>query len=119
MPPQAVVAPAPGFRIEIWRETTENRVVLVPVGELDLTTTGPLERAVEQLLDDDAREISLDLSRLSFFDSDGLWLLLRLEQRLGEEGRLFTVAPGAGIAARLLRITRLDQRLPTAESDTA
>ena len=62
------------------RETSEGGVRrLTPIGELDLATAPLLESAFEAVFrDDDAEIIVVDLTELSFMDSTGIHLLLRM-----------------------------------------
>ncbi|MDO8189256.1 STAS domain-containing protein [Conexibacter sp. JD483] len=56
------------------------------------------------------RELSIDRSQLTFFDSSGLLLLLRLERRLADIELRFSVTPGTSAAADVLRIAGLARR---------
>jgi anti-sigma B factor antagonist len=88
------------------------RAIVSPRGELDLATAPVVEQEVVALCERGFTEVCLDLAGVSFFDSSGLRLLMRLEARLAEEGCRFTVEPGDGAALRVLRLTRLDDRFP-------
>jgi anti-sigma B factor antagonist len=87
--------------------------VVVPHGELDIATIPLVEREVIALRERGYTEICLDLSALDYFDSGGLRMLIRLDQLLNDDGCRLTVVPGSGTAARVLRITRLDERFPS------
>jgi anti-sigma B factor antagonist len=73
-------------------------------GEIDLVTAPQLEAAVEQaILDHGApRPLLVDLEECTFMDSTGLALLLRAQDRLGED--LAVVCRPASAAARLLEL---------------
>ena len=66
------------------RETREGGVHrLTPIGELDLATAPLLESAFDAVFgDDDVEMIVVDLTELSFMDSTGIHLLLRMQRRL-------------------------------------
>ena len=78
---------------------------LVPVGELDLATAPILERAFDLVFDDgDVRMIVVDLAELSFMDSSGLHLLLRMTEacRAGDRLRVVNSSPAV---VRLLDVS--------------
>ena len=86
------------------------RAIVVPTGELDLATVPLVEQEVVALCERGFDEVCLDLRGVTFFDSSGLRLLLRMDERLTGDGCRFTVEPGDGAAAQLLAITRLVDR---------
>jgi anti-anti-sigma factor len=86
------------------------RAIVAPDGELDIATTPLVEHEVLALCARGFAEICLDLRAVSFFDSSGLRLLMRLDDRLSGEGCRFTVDPGDGAAAHVLQITGLVDR---------
>ena len=54
---------------------------LTPIGELDLATVPMLESAFDAVFrDEDAEKIVVDLTELSFMDSTGIQLLLRMKR---------------------------------------
>jgi anti-sigma B factor antagonist len=63
--------------LSISGSSTGSRHVLALRGELDMATVADLYAAVSRLAPI-AREIVLDLSQLTFLDSSGLYLVLRL-----------------------------------------
>jgi anti-sigma B factor antagonist len=82
-------------------------VALVVVrGEIDLVTAPQLDAVVEQaILDHGApRPLLVDLDECTFMDSSGLAILLRAQDRLGEDPGLAVVCPAAGAPARLLEL---------------
>ena len=50
-------------------------------GEIDLSTVGELQELLQPSLDDDPKLIVLDLREVSFLDSSGLRVILRLNRR--------------------------------------
>ena len=85
------------------RETSERGVYrLTPVGDLDLATAPLLESAFNAVLrDDDAEMIVVDLTELSFMDSTGIHLLIRMHGACGDADRL-RVINGSRAVRRLL-----------------
>lgn len=88
------------------------RATVAPRGELDIATVPIVEQEVVALCRRGFPEVCLDLRDVGFFDSSGLRMLMRLDSRLTSEGCRLTVVPGDGASARVLRITRLDERFP-------
>jgi len=83
---------------------------VAPAGELDIATVPLLEAAFEQAERDAPGMLLLDLSAITFIDSTGIQLLLRLSDRTPE--RITIVASPA--ISRLLDITGLSDQLPLA-----
>jgi anti-anti-sigma factor len=79
-------------------------------GELDVATVATLRAELDGI--DDVRRLVLDLRGLSFIDSTGLHLLVRLRDRALQDGfELALLAPGAPVD-RAIRICGLDKELP-------
>jgi anti-sigma B factor antagonist len=68
--------------------------VVAPYGELDLSTTSEVRRALDRAEASDAAEIVLDLSGLRFIDSSGLHLVVSAVARsTGDRLRLLRGTP--------------------------
>ena len=80
-------------------------------GELDISTAGPLEDNLRRVEADAPALLVIDLSRLEFMDSTGLRLLIGADSRAREAGRRFVLIRGNEMIQRVLRVTRLDERL--------
>jgi len=80
-------------------------------GALDLSTSGHLQRALDDLRDAGARSIRLDLSGLDFVDSPGLSTLLRWHSEAIDRGDDFTIHGARGLVKRVLRETGTDRVL--------
>jgi anti-sigma B factor antagonist len=94
----------------IATERTDHGYRLAPVGELDIATAPLLEAAFEEIGLGEAETIVVDLSDVSFIDSTGIQLLLRMNARCSGGERLEIVASPA--VERLLDITGLREQLP-------
>ncbi len=92
----------PPFRVELRPE--RERILVVPVGELDLSTVDELRTELEDTLAADWRTVVLDLRGLSFVDSTGLSLLVRSHQRYQEQGVDFAIIEDPGPVRRLLEL---------------
>jgi anti-anti-sigma factor len=94
--------------------TIEQRGAAVHVlmsGELDISTATRLEDDLHRVEAEQPRLIVLDLAQLSFMDSTGLRLLITADARAREQGRRLAIVQGSEMVQRVLRLTRLDERL--------
>jgi anti-sigma B factor antagonist len=84
--------------------------VLTPTGDLDIATAAILENAFDAVSTADPNlVIALDLTELTFMDSTGLHLLLRLTERLPRRLRVINGSPAV---ERLLDLSGARDRLP-------
>jgi anti-sigma B factor antagonist len=108
------------FAIEVQRR--EHVAIVQPRGELDLSTVqtlrSSLDAAIVETLDavrDDGMEttarVVLDLRRLSFIDSNGLHLLVALDQRAARDGFLLTLLAPAAPIDRTIQLSGLARAL--------
>jgi anti-anti-sigma factor len=96
-------------------------------GRVDVTLTGELDISTAQRLEDDLRRIEaerpamivLDLQPLTFMDSTGLRLLITADIRARQEGRRLVIVKGNEMVQRVMRLTRLDERLDIVEDPGA
>jgi anti-anti-sigma factor len=91
-------------------------LAVVPSGELDLGSVGPL---TDLLRDARARDqgVQLDLSKITFMDSTGLSLLIEVAQHARSNGwQLRMVDPSAPVA-RVIAMTRTQEALGIDASD--
>jgi anti-anti-sigma factor len=100
------------------RETREGGVHrLTPVGELDLATVSLLESAFDVVFRDDGAEIVvLDLTELTFMDSTGVHLLLRMRAACEDADRL-RVINGSRAVQRVLDVSGVRAHLPIISSE--
>ncbi len=88
---------------------------LIPTGELDIATTPILERAFEAVHQGDAAMIVVDLTELSFMDSTGIGLLIRMNATCEEADRL-RIVNGSLAVVKALDITGVRRQLPIISS---
>ena len=95
------------------RETRDGGVHhLTPVGELDIATAPVLESAFDAVVDDDDVEmIVVNLTELSFMDSTGIHLLIRMHDACAEVDRLRMIN-GSPAVKRMLDLTGVRAHLP-------
>jgi anti-anti-sigma factor len=84
---------------------------LAPAGELDIATVPLLEAAFDDAERGDAERIVVDLSAITFIDSTGIQLLLRMNERAAADRLQIVSSPAVD---RLLDITGLRDQLPIA-----
>lgn len=103
----------PSFDVVVERR--EARLLAAPTGELDVATAPQLIAALRS--HDDYAELVIDLRGLSFMDSSGLRLLVSEHDRAEQGGYALRIVRGGPEVGRLLRLTRMDERLPFVDAD--
>ena len=88
---------------------------LIATGELDNATTPILERAFDAAYEGDAAMIVVDLTELSFMDSTGIGLLVRMNDACEAADRL-RVVNGSPAVVKVLDITGVRRQLPIISS---
>jgi len=104
----------PAFDVAVQRR--ERTLVAAPAGELDLATAPLLLAALREHAEEGDERLVIDLRQLSFMDSSGLRLLVSEHDRAQRGGYELTVVRGGPEVSRLVRLTRLDETLPFADS---
>jgi anti-sigma B factor antagonist len=102
-----------GDQLQVAVRRDPGRAVLLLAGELDMASVEILQRALDA--DDLRRErmIVLDLEQLDFIDSMGLRSILAAREQCQDRQQEFAITPGSPQVQRLLRITGVEDRLPT------
>ena len=100
--------------IRIERHDDDGGIRLVVHGDVDMTTGDRLESELLRAEREQPGTLTLDLSRVEFFDSTGLQLLLDADVRAHEDDRRVVVIPGTGEAARVLALAEVNERLNVA-----
>jgi anti-anti-sigma factor len=105
--------------LSIKDQRAGDRHTLLLTGELDMASAPELEEQAQRLCARPASELVLDLSRLQFIDSAGLYAILRVRALCNEHTCEFCLTPGARPVQRVFEVTRLLDRLPfrTTERD--
>jgi anti-sigma B factor antagonist len=103
--------------IEITTRAIGGTVIVAPHGDVDLTTSQLLRDVVDQVVDDGAAAVVLDLSGVGFMDSTALGALVSFHRRLGDR---LVVAAARPAVHRLFEITKFTSVLRLADDvDTA
>lgn len=77
-------------------------------GELDFATVPALEEALEQVISSGAENITLDFNGVTFLDSEGLKVLLRVYRHLRDHGGSLQVQGCSRFVAKTFEILGLD-----------
>ena len=91
------------FDLQTSEEAYGSRAALK--GEIDLSTVEDVESGLRSAIDGGSGAIVLDLREVSFLDSSGLRLMLRLHKDLGEAGRRLVLVQGPRRVARVFELT--------------
>ena len=97
--------------LEVDISRREGAVEARLTGELDLSTVADLEEQMRSALDEAPPLIVLDLREVTFLDSSGLRLILRLDRAQKEEGRRLTVVRGGRRVDRVFELTGAAEEL--------
>jgi anti-sigma B factor antagonist len=73
-------------------------------GDVDLATAPALEEALEAAVRDSVGALVVDLTRVSFIDSTGLQVLLRIRGLLGREDRALALVCPHGPVRRVFEL---------------
>jgi anti-sigma B factor antagonist len=104
-----------GFTVEVC-DGEPARVVVT--GELDGAALAPFEDALAELLES-GRPIVLDLSRLTFIDSCGLWAVTLTQRICRQRGIRLLIEPGPERVHSVFEVTGLADLLPFAPASPA
>ena len=83
-------------------------VVAAP-GSVDLHSAPELRDTLSTLVDSDTRQVTLDLSNVTFLDSMGLGVILGTKKRLAATGRELELVVANPEVRRIFEITMLDR----------
>jgi anti-sigma B factor antagonist len=93
--------------------TDDNEVIAVVTGEFDMAATFTTEPALEGALErTDLRSFTLDLTGLTFIDSLGLGVVIRLAAELEARGVPLRILPGPPPVQRVFTTAGLAHALP-------
>ncbi len=89
-------------------------VVVSVTGDIDMTTEQAFRDALMREVAKPARRVVADLAGVVFMASQGLRVLLAVNQRLEAAGGSLVVACVQPVVARMLSLTGLDEVIPVA-----
>ena len=109
LPHSATAPDERAFYIETGAD--EHGGVISPIGEFDSSALGPFEEAITELIDSE-RPIVIDLSRLTFIDSSGLWAITLTQRICRKRGLGLLIKPGPERVQGVFEVTGLADLLP-------
>lgn len=89
----------------------DGRVTAALSGEIDLASVDPIERELAPTIDPPPAVLVLDLREVTFLDSSGLRLILRLDRSQREAGGHLAVVRGGRRVARVFELTGAEDHL--------
>jgi anti-anti-sigma factor len=89
--------------------------VVAPVGELDLATAHRLGAALAAAAHHGAPRVVLDLRRLTFVDSSGIAIIVKLKRHFAAEGVSFGMVKGGDAVQRAFALSAVEPLLPWTE----
>jgi anti-sigma B factor antagonist len=92
-------------------QTLDESAVLQIEGELDATTVPDIRPAIDSLIDQKPKWVTVDLSALRLIDSSGVGAIVSLFKRLRETGGVVRVTGLRGQPKAIFQVLRLDQVL--------
>jgi anti-sigma B factor antagonist len=92
------------------------RAVVAVEGELDMAVVGRVQARFDDLVVASCPDIVADLRGLTFLDSEGLRLLVRLAVDARKSGWRFAIVDGSPVVRRKLEITGLTSYFHYAEA---
>ena len=99
---------------EINVERRDDAAIVTLTGDLDIATEAEALSQLSAAMDGCSWLIA-DLRGLGFLDSTGVRVLIATDLRAKENGTRFAVVRGGGMVARLLEVTRIEQRFPVVD----
>jgi anti-anti-sigma factor len=97
----------------------DDTVAIRLTGDLDFSSFGLLEAALERLQMDGRCDLVIDLSDVDFIDSAGLRVLLEAHRRTEMRGGTLLIRGAPEQALRLFQLTGADRELTIEELGTA
>ncbi len=96
--------------MELYYHGTDRDVVILSAdGGIDATNAEALVSDLGKLVDDGARKLIVDCSRLGFISSYGIAVLVRLHKKLAERGGDVKLAALESRVARLIELVGLER----------
>jgi anti-sigma B factor antagonist len=95
--------------------STEQRgsaLVLRLTGEMDISCEDAFMATVEACRADGASELLIDLSKLTFIDSSGLRMLIKVWDQSRGNGLELSIVQGTGQVRRTIEVAGLDDFMP-------
>jgi anti-anti-sigma factor len=98
---------APRARLDVVESADGGPLLVRLAGELDLAGAADIRPALDELLRRDAQPVRIDAAELTFADSSGVAVLLRIANRFGPVETVHAVP----VVRRVLQVLGLGARL--------
>jgi anti-sigma B factor antagonist len=108
----ALADPAAPDALRIEERADEHTQRLTLIGQLDLNSAPMLQAEISRCHASGFKSIQLDLSRLEFIDSTGLWVITTARRWCDTHGCGFTLIPGSEPVQSVFELTGLSDVLP-------
>jgi anti-anti-sigma factor len=99
---------APAFALDVVPD--RERVLVRPVGEVDIATAGQLERSTIELFGRGFSRVVVDLRGVTFLDSSGVHTLIKCHETAADLGASMSIIPGGPASRRVLDIAGVMDR---------
>lgn len=99
-------------RLVVQDVVAGGRHTLVLAGEIDVETAPKLEEAARGIFGGTLQRFVIDLRKVTFLDSSGLAVILKIYNHCREQGAELGLIPGKGQVQRLLELTGVADLLP-------
>lgn len=86
-------------------EASTGAPVIAIRGEVDLSNAASLQSEIDEILGGDSNRVVLDLASLTFIDSSGIAVLVRLLNRVGS----VQVRNPTAVVRRIIKVTGLEE----------
>jgi anti-sigma B factor antagonist len=99
--------------LEIRFEHADDACVVAPSGEIDLATAPEFGAALASAAaHNGGRHVVLDLRGVTFIDSSGINIIIKMHRFFGVEGTRFGVVRGGDIVQRAFQVASVDPLIP-------
>ncbi|WP_436535191.1 STAS domain-containing protein [Actinoplanes sp. HUAS TT8] len=93
-------------------ERHDDRVVIVPEGDIDAESAGALRQVLRQAVETPGfTALEVDMGRVSFLDSTGLGVLVATRKAAQARGITFRLVNPGAMVRMLLQVTNLEETL--------
>ena len=104
--------------MEVTWERQEGVAIAILSGRIDSNATDELQRSLEAGLESDDSALVLDFEQVSYINSSGLRVGLRIARQCRDSGRKFGVCKLSDTSREIVAISGFDQVIPVYESRT-
>lgn len=100
--------------MDVQFDMADDVTVLTPSGNLVASETSSFNAQMKKLVENDARFVLLDMSRVTFMDSSGLDAVMAVCKHAASSGGIFACAALPDNIQKVFRITWADHKIPIA-----